>query len=288
MKIIDCFTFFNEKELLELRINLLKDIVDEFVVVEADRTHTGNPKNFVCKDLIKQLGLPEEKIKVVELSLPSKEQEPNDHVRENLQRNEIAKHIDYSSVAIISDCDEIINPEFVKYYKGIIEKNPNNILRIPMVLLSGRADLRVYDPRGRTRDWAAGYLCMKHHLERYTASEIRQSYTLKKHDLIYKDIYAVDEGVVKEAGWHFNWMGDPERLKLKYQSFMHYNDIIVGAIEKEKINEFIDGYQAKENSSDPLGRPNHILKKFDVDLLPKMIFSLPTVRDFLLPDTDEQ
>lgn len=288
MKIYDCFTFFNEKELLELRINLLKDIVDRFIIVEADRTHTGNTKRFICNDLIEQLSLPKDKIQVVELSLPSKEDEPNDYVRENLQRDEIAKYIDYATVAIISDCDEIINPEFIKYYASIIERNANNILRIPMFLLSGRADLRVYDEKDSPRMWAAGYLCLRHHLIRYSASEIRQSYTMQKHDLIYKDIYAVDGGVVQEAGWHFNWMGDADRLKLKYKSFMHYDDVIERAVDKKDIDSFIDSYQPKDGATDPLGRDNHILKKFNVTQLPKILFSLPRVKNFLLPGTPEK
>ena len=39
--IIDSFLYFNEKELLELRINLLYDYVDKFIIFDANRTHTG-------------------------------------------------------------------------------------------------------------------------------------------------------------------------------------------------------------------------------------------------------
>ena len=42
--IVDAFTFFNEKELVELRVKYLNDIVDCFLVVEADHTHTGKEK----------------------------------------------------------------------------------------------------------------------------------------------------------------------------------------------------------------------------------------------------
>lgn len=36
--IYDCFTFFNEIELLKIRMNILNDVVDKFVIVEADKT----------------------------------------------------------------------------------------------------------------------------------------------------------------------------------------------------------------------------------------------------------
>ena len=42
--IYDCFTFFNELELLELRLNELAGVVDKFVLVEATQTHTNKPK----------------------------------------------------------------------------------------------------------------------------------------------------------------------------------------------------------------------------------------------------
>jgi hypothetical protein len=284
MKIYDCFTFFNERELLELRIRLLENIVDHFVIIEADRTHTGNPKSFICKQIIKDLSLPKNKITVVELRLPSKEEEPDDHQRENLQRDVISDYIDYDTIAIITDCDEIIDPDFVKYYTQILKNHPNNILRIPMAYLMCRADLRVYDQAEKIRNWSNGYLCMKHHLDRYKATEIRESHSLKKNNLIYKDIYAVDNGEIKEAGWHLGWMGDSERLKIKYRSFMHYEDHIEGAVEREKMDSFLDRYSAGENSTDPLGRKDYLLKSYDINKLPKFIFDSKKLKDFFLPN----
>ena len=45
MKIIDCFTFYNETDLLDYRINILKNIVDTFILVESTHTHVGLPKS---------------------------------------------------------------------------------------------------------------------------------------------------------------------------------------------------------------------------------------------------
>ena len=47
MKIFDCFCFLNELELLELRLMELYDTVDYFVISEANKTHAGNPKEFI-------------------------------------------------------------------------------------------------------------------------------------------------------------------------------------------------------------------------------------------------
>ena len=44
MKIYDCFTFYNELDLLEMRLEILSDSVDFFVLVEANKTHSGREK----------------------------------------------------------------------------------------------------------------------------------------------------------------------------------------------------------------------------------------------------
>ena len=44
MKIIDCFTFYNELDMLEFRLTELNDVVDYFVLVECIKTHVNNDK----------------------------------------------------------------------------------------------------------------------------------------------------------------------------------------------------------------------------------------------------
>ena len=45
--IVDCFSFFNELELLDIRLNTLDPYVDHFVLVEAAKTQTLKDKPFV-------------------------------------------------------------------------------------------------------------------------------------------------------------------------------------------------------------------------------------------------
>ena len=54
-KLIDCFPFFNEKELLEFRIKLLYDKVDKFVITEANETHSGLKKKYNAIDVIQKI-----------------------------------------------------------------------------------------------------------------------------------------------------------------------------------------------------------------------------------------
>ena len=45
MKIFDCFSYWDEDLLLKLRLNILNDYVDYFVIVEGNKTWQNNPKN---------------------------------------------------------------------------------------------------------------------------------------------------------------------------------------------------------------------------------------------------
>ncbi|NDB83939.1 MAG: hypothetical protein EB127_14630 [Alphaproteobacteria bacterium] len=283
----DCFPYFNERELLELRINLLYDHFDEFVICEANRTHSGVPKEYTLEQTINELKLPKEKIRIVKVELPDKETVTDDYDRERMQRNAAADYIGYGDIAFVSDCDEIMNPGFIDYYSMVAQNNPNSILRLPMAFLMGRADMRAHDTIGQPIPWSAGFICMGHHKERYTLSEIRESQSRGIFNVVYKDIYTVDEGRVKDAGWHFSWMGGGERMKIKYRSFMHYQDNIplaAGSGDKQQLEQFIGSHKVSDGSVDPLGRGNHIMKTYQVNDLPKKIFELPNVEKFLFAD----
>ena len=270
MRIVDCFPYFNEKEILELRINLLYDKVDKFIICDANKTHSGKEKEFTCKKVIEKLNLPTDKIQVVEVDLPSYEEENNAWVRERMQRNAAASFIDENDVCIISDCDEIINPNLIDYYVSGAKKYSDNIVRIPMAYLHGRPDLRVYDLNNKPIIWGAPFICLKHHLEKYTLSDIRESYALGTNHLEFIDIFFTQNGEVEDSGWHFGWMGNIDRLKIKNDSFLHWDEVLVD-----------ENFVPEENSFDCLGRENHILKKYPIENLPTKIWDLPRVKEFL-------
>ena len=121
MKLIDCFMYFDEDLVLDIRLNTLNDIVDRFVIVEATTDHEGNQKklNYYKKNFKKF----ENKIHyIVDQNLPEqvsffkKNWRPEWH-RENAQRNRL--EVGYSDCSdedmiMISDIDEIPNPKRIK------------------------------------------------------------------------------------------------------------------------------------------------------------------------------
>ena len=268
--IIDCFSYFNEKELLELRLKLLYDKVDKFIITEADHTHKGDPKPFTFLDTAKQLNLSMDKIIYIQVALPSANKEPNAWVRERMQRNAASKFINEDDVAFISDADEIINPDFIEYYAKMATSYPNNIIRVPLVFLCSKANLRVHNQYGNPISWSSPFMVMKKHLNNYTLSDIRESHALGTNNIHFSDIFITEDGIVQEAGWHFSWMGNSERRQTKLESFLHWDEV------KLTVN-----YIAHGGSYDPLGRHDHILIDYPKSNLPALIDTLSNVKEFL-------
>lgn len=290
MKIIDIFPYFNEKELLELRIKLLYDHVDKFIICDANRTHSGKLKEFTVKNTLSKLNLLSDKITIVEVDLSIYDDDRYNWTRERAQRNAAAQHIEPTDICIVSDCDEIIDPNFINYYSTVAQKYPNNILRIPMVFLHARADLQVYSNLNEPIIWRCPFFCFKSHLKNYTLSQIREAVAFSNFEGFaiseFSDLYAIDNGIIENAGWHFSWMGNSNALIEKYKSGAHANDM-VGSINMNPENEaieFIKNFKPLENGNDILGRKNHVLKNYDINLLPDLIFQLPNVANLLLPN----
>ena len=108
MNIYDCFTFFDENEILEIRLNELNKYVDYFVIVEAGQSHRGVKKNKnINEDIINKF-----KSKVRYYYIDSFDKNLSPWQRENFQRNYLnaglhdAKKDD---IIIVSDADEIPN-----------------------------------------------------------------------------------------------------------------------------------------------------------------------------------
>ena len=290
MRIIDTFPYFNEKELLELRINTLYDHVDKFIICEANKTYSGNNKEYYLEKHLQELNLPLDKIQIVQVDLSVYDDREN-YFRERAQRNGAISYIEKDDVCIVSDCDELINPKFINYYTRIALENPNNILRIPMVHLHGRADLEVYDQWNQTKLWTPAFICLYSHLKQYDLSQIRESNSIGYNfEIGLPNIYITENNKIETAGWHFAWMGNGNRRLLKYKSSSHYNDYIETSITAgniEKTEEYISRYNPSEGSIDSLGRSNHILNRYSIQLLPNTLFSSLTAKKYLLPNINE-
>ena len=130
MKIFDCFQFFDEDMMLDLRLNILNDYVDKFVIVENLFMHSGTKKkqNFKIENFKKFQNkieyilvdqLPKDLLDIKKISLKSRASSIIDNTLkiEHNQRNKILEGIrdsDDNDLILISDVDEIPNLKDIK------------------------------------------------------------------------------------------------------------------------------------------------------------------------------
>src|SRR4029077_1834400 len=88
--IVDCFTFFNELELLEIRLKELGEVVDKFVLVESTLTFQGKPKPLFFRDNASRFAPFQSKIDHVIVDMPETD---DPWVREGFQRNSFKRII---------------------------------------------------------------------------------------------------------------------------------------------------------------------------------------------------
>jgi len=305
IKIIDYFSYFDEtgRELLDLRINLLKDYVDQFVIVESNRTHSGALTKPGLRDAIEKYNLPKEKIRIIDLIIPNEddliveeidykncyEDNASDRecllarVRERLQKDafmSILNDYDDDCMIIHSDSDEIINPYYINSIKNVLNNNPNGYVKIDLAYLQARADLRTYDNNNNPVPWGC-FASNASLFKRTTPLRIRSDKEVPEDFYL---LYMVDDNgqQIEHLGWHFSWMGNIQTKKIKAKSFAHYNDSLSFLKNAKYENEIIkDDYF--EGSIPPSGNVNHILKKYPLDKLPKIIFENKRMEEFLLP-----
>ena len=310
-KIVDFFPYFDPtgKEILELRYNIMKDYVDEFVICESNKTQSGVPIEYGLRDTLQNLGIPTDKIRIIDLKIPNDDylivtdidrincyegnnqniNSLNSRVRERLQKDSLLKVLDEydeDTVFIHSDMDEIINPEYLSWIVPIVKNTLSHVIKIPLVHLEGRADLRVYHKdTDSPKPWTGMFICTKEHLRKATPTQIRSN-ALNPYPIGFVN----QDGVrIEDLGWHFSWMGSSERRVIKSKAFTHYDDTFSFLENKKYTDEgtkkFLEDLDLKEGSISPSGEMNTVLKSYPYDKLPKIIFDLPRVKEFLLPST---
>lgn len=307
--IVDYFPFFSEygEEILKLRINLLKDHVDYFVISESNKTHMGGDTPLVFNSLIEKLNLPKEKIIYIENIIQEESDlvitdidilNSNNNVqnlksiksklRDRLQKDALLDalhHFDEDTVFIHSDMDEIINPDVIKYFADVCRNNQDIIIKVPLVLLEGRADLRVHDreteePYDFSRSM---FFATKRQLKKATPTQIRSNCKNP-----FPIQYILQDGKrLEDLGWHFSWMGGQEIRKRKVEAWAHSDDqfdfLFFGSYNNDEYKKFITRNVFKDGDLPPSGNKYQILRSYDISKLPKMILEDRELRKFFLP-----
>jgi len=243
MRVFDCFTFFNELELLEFRLNILYDHVDYFVIAEANKTHTGQDKDFVFEKNQKLFSKFLDKIIYVKVEdLPSykesmKQQGMVDWAPENFQRNCLGRGLNEcglvsSDKIMVSDLDEIPNPITMKA----------NLHHAPWVTL--RQNLYYYYINCQQKQvWDGTVIASPGTF--HACQDLRNN----------RGINPIENG-----GWHFSFMGGASRIQEKLQNIAESN------LVKHKVLGLSDIQEKMEAQADLFNRDDDFAQKKIVEI----------------------
>ena len=214
--LIDSFIFFNEKELVELRIRYLDEIVDAFVIVEANITHQGKKKDWNFPKLLKgslkefsskihyhQINIDPNKIKSEESFIIDNIKGDDAWRNENFQRNyikEACKNFSNKDILIISDVDEIPSKEKLKFIESCDFK-----IIAPVVFEQYLFHLNCNFLK--LESWLGSIVTTIQLCNDYSPNQHRRDRNKISH--------------FNNAGWSFSSFGSPEKVKEKLESIAH-------------------------------------------------------------------
>ena len=281
MKIFDCFMYFDEEVVLEVRLNTLDKFVDYFVIVESRFTHKGtrrdlkfNPKKFEeFKDKIIYLIYEQEPLEIEKVNPDDNEGEKsrkyilNATYRENGQRNYIEKglvHAKENDTILISDVDEIPNLLDIDFNK----------IREKIILF--RQDMFYYKFNLYLPNliWTGTKGCKKKQLinAQWLRNVKDHKYPFYRVDTIFSKNKYKSIKYVNNGGWHFTNIKTAEEIEHKLKSYLHHREFDENPLTVSQIDKIIKDKRAiydlnVDKTVNKIGSGND-LKKIDINKLP--------------------
>ncbi len=242
MKVYDCFLFYDELDLLEIRLNILNEFVDFFVIVEASISFQGNKKSFNFEqnhsrfqkflDKIIYFKIPEsildfESLPYVKNPISNDQKALNqifDQINKNhsfdkkkeywwgndffqrecIRRALLLKTPDDSDLILLSDLDEIPNPKMIL---SVLNAREFNTLKCFKQL-----EFCYYLNYFHNAEWLGTCSFFYGTFKNHSLNAIR--FALKRDEGLKPD-------VINDGGWHFTSIGSVSKIVNKVQNWGH-------------------------------------------------------------------
>jgi len=284
MKIFDCFMYFDEEIVLDLRLNALNDYVDYFVIVESTFTHKGEKRKLKFnhekfdkfKDKIIYLIFDQEPLGIEKINESDNDGTKsgkyilNAALRENGQRNFISKGLesaDNEDLILISDVDEIPNLDNF------------NAKKINQKIILFKQDMFYYKFNLKLPNliWSGTKACKKKYLKspQWLRNVKDKKYPFYRLDTIlskkkYMNIKFIDNG-----GWHFSNIKTAKEIEYKLKSYLHHREFDLNPMTTKEIDNIIKNKQAiydlkVDKRINKIGEGKK-LENYSLDKLPKFL-----------------
>ena len=246
MKIFDCFQFFDEDMMLDLRLNILNDYVDKFVIVENLYMHSGTKKkqNFKIENFKKFQNkieyilvdqLPKDLLDIKKIPLESRASRIIDNTLkiEHNQRNKILEGIkdsDDNDLILISDVDEIPN------LKDIKKKINKKIIFFKQKIFYYKFNLKY---SGLYWTGTKGILKKNLKSPQWLRDVKDRKYPIWRLDILFNKMKYNNVQFIEDGGWHFTNFRSPKELELKLKNFGHHVEFLESGLQLEDIKKMI-------------------------------------------------
>ena len=248
MRIFDCFMFYDEDVILDIRLNSLKNSVDCFVIVESKFYHNGKKRDLKFdinkypkfKDKIIYIVQDEEPLNLETIkneddeSIKSYKLIFNAHKRENFQRNLISKGLDKANeddLILISDVDEIPNLKDL------------NVARVNNKIIIFEQNIFYYKLNRYLEGftWHGTKACKKKNLRspQWIRNVKNKKYSFWRLDTFFSENKYINKIFIKDGGWHFSNLKNPVDIENKLKSYLHHRDFDVEKIDLKEISKLM-------------------------------------------------
>ena len=286
MNIYDCFMYFDEDLLLDLRFNILNKYIKKFVITEATYTHNGTKKELrfdinkfkKFKDKIDYIVVdkpPPNILNLIKGESEGKRGEKlilNGMARDYFQREHLNKGItqaEEEDLILISDLDEIPNLENLDF-----SKIGNKILLFEQKMFYYKLNL-FYE----NLTWLGSKATKKKNFlsPQWLRNIKGKNYPKWRLDVLFSKKKYSNLFFVKNGGWHFTCLRTPEELEKKLLNFAHHYEFEVSGLKINDIKKLIAEKRVMyDHSVDQKAYKwsgKSILKKVSNDVLPNYINS---------------
>lgn len=235
-KVYDCFSFFNELDLLEVRLNYLNDCVDYFVIVEASRTFQNKPKELIFEKNKARFEkfLPKIRHIVVDKypTFFTRFRRPKTWDFERNQRDFIKFGLtdcQPDDLILLSDVDEIPKPKAIEAAKSLPD-----LKVFQQKMFNYFINCFVYDYNEPIPYIAEGYMpwhgsIAVHYKDFTNFEDLRTSRNQAK----------TKRSFIKDGGWHYSWLGGVDRILEKLEAYSHVENNKAENKSPERIRQLI-------------------------------------------------
>jgi len=248
MKIYDCFMFYDEDLVIDLRLNILNKYVNEFIIVESKYTHSGKKRELLFdinkysnfKNKINYIILENEPddLEIVKNS-DTKDKTNSKYImnalkRENYQRNEITKGLSKAKpedLILISDVDEIPNLSNLE-----VSKVNNEIILFKQNFYYYKLNLKL-----ENMPWLGTKACKYKNLKspQWLRNIKDKKYPFWRLDILFSNKKYSNIKFIENGGWHFSNMKTAAEIEKKMRTYLHHREYDINPLGEEKIKEIM-------------------------------------------------